>query len=128
MRQWFLGALLFYLHCWRFSDCMRDFTTACIEDAALWLHQDESALEAAIQAAMLAICTQACETSEAAAAAEDPRFLIERKLVPRNALMPHSWAHYNFPFRQVGMAMCRVLGCPRSVHETFADIYEALWH
>ena len=134
MPQWFLGSLFFYLHSWRFSDCMRDFATACVEDATLWCEQDESALERALQIAMPAICKQAYDTFQTVMEAQDPRFLVERPLVPRNALCrfggyslgPHSWPHADFPFAAVGKAMCKALDSPGYVDKNFSQIRKEL--
>jgi hypothetical protein len=134
MPRWFLGSLFFYLHNWRFSDCMHTFATGCLEHTRLWLDQDESSLERSLHNAMPEICRAAHDTFRAVIEVQDPRFLVEKQMVCQDMLSfcggyrfgPISWPHQHFPFVDVGKSMCKVLGSPLYVNDNFAQIRQDL--
>lgn len=134
MPHWFLGSLFFYLHSWRFSDCMHTFVSGCIEDDTLWLDQDESSLELALQASLPRICEASNDIFKTLVDVCDPRFIIEKMSVPENILShsggyefgPSSWLHNQFRFAEVGDLVCKLLEPPDYVDKNFSKICQDL--
>lgn len=134
MPQWFLGSLFFYLHSWRFSYCMHEFVTGCLNDITLWCDQDESALELAMQKSLPGLCKVTDAVFQSAYRMNDDRFIIEKAFVPEDVVSycagykfgPSGWLHQHFPFVMVGQLVSQVLGDPEHVDSNFSNICQQL--
>ena len=115
--SWLLGGFFFVVHRLRFSDLHVCFVQQIIAEDAIWQEQAESEREGTLRRVMPKVMAEISSLWSAIGCTEcpDPRFIIERQLVPNRVLQslggyangPTSWSWLSFPFKQIGAPSSR---------------------